>query len=798
MALRVWLPLNGTIENKGSANITVNNNGASVNTTGKIGNCYSFNNNSIYGDYFEINNLTQISGCCWVYLTNLNSAQYFMHLGGQASYPCKFSIDYEGGIRFQINGTEHNSSITLTTNTWYHIIVTWNGSIAKLYVNGIEKFSKTVTGNFNASNHFAIGARTNGTAGTTFAYGITNAGKLNDIRIYDHCLSPLEVKEISQGLILHYKMSEFQEGHGNPNLGNTSANYSNQTYNTTINAYSWGGDAGTVTFYSSGGYNGLPYKHYHKTATGSGGIYKKTADDIVIESGVTYTMSCWIKADRQFTASNYSFNINRGVGNRYITYNSGFIIYTDWHYYTKTFTATDDDAGNYGEMSIIYDDNVTDYNVYYSGFKIEKGSVATEWCSPSALFKTIQDNSGYNNNGSITNTITLSEDTPRYNSSMHLSKARVTSSTGFPVGNNPNFTIAFWAKIFSTVTYVSYGDLCGMYDTGQGSNTFRLELCGSPAGNNLMWFRGPSGQSGGGFNMNSSSSSGWFSKDIWHHIALSGDGINKLYYCYLDGYLCQTYNGSANSWSPTGQIYIGDTAEATADFSDFRVYCTTLSAEDILSLYQKRMAIDNLQNIHTIELSEENKNLLAGIPFTSSYTIHNKSSSLKMDFNNKGEYIFTANSTGAGTDYIPINPIGKTYYYDYTISVNAGNYFYIGFERYDVNKTTRSNNACVYTFASKPSSDIVHQRYTGTVNLSTDGVNPCAFITLRILNGWSGTTSGVTGTATIHNISLREVTTLSNSTLEKTGILHSEEFKEDIKASIYKDSIVEANNFIEQ
>ena len=36
MALQVWLPLNGDLKNKGVADITITNNGATVNSNGKI------------------------------------------------------------------------------------------------------------------------------------------------------------------------------------------------------------------------------------------------------------------------------------------------------------------------------------------------------------------------------------------------------------------------------------------------------------------------------------------------------------------------------------------------------------------------------------------------------------------------------------------------------------------------------------------------------------------------------------------------------------------------------------------
>ena len=59
MALRVWLPLNGNLENKGISNITVTNNGATVDNNGKIGKCYKL----------SVANALTFPSSPWIYVT---------------------------------------------------------------------------------------------------------------------------------------------------------------------------------------------------------------------------------------------------------------------------------------------------------------------------------------------------------------------------------------------------------------------------------------------------------------------------------------------------------------------------------------------------------------------------------------------------------------------------------------------------------------------------------------------------------------------------------------------------------
>ena len=64
--------------------------------------------------------------------------------------------------------------------------------------------------------------------------------------------------------------------------------------------------------------------------------------------------------------------------------------------------------------------------------------------------------------------------------------------------------------------------------------------------------------------------------------------------------------------------------------------------------------------------------------------------------NNDGSCTITdqtwAMSDGANSGYVPISPLGKTYYYDITYSNTSGNQFYIGVEKFDSNKKSGSNS----------------------------------------------------------------------------------------------------------
>jgi hypothetical protein len=80
---------------------------------------------------------------------------------------------------------------SLSTNNWYHVIGTHDGSTIRLYIDGVEIDSASVSSLNEPSNTWDIGRQSSND-------GENWIGELNDIRIYDHALSAQEVQYLYQ------------------------------------------------------------------------------------------------------------------------------------------------------------------------------------------------------------------------------------------------------------------------------------------------------------------------------------------------------------------------------------------------------------------------------------------------------------------------------------------------------------------------------------------------------------------------------------------------------------------------
>ena len=592
MSLKLWIPFTNNIENLGLdsnskiysvSNITYSQNG-------KINQyCAEFNGSNSVVIIENPPKLTHSNGfsfAFWIYVyDNLDYAAIYNGRKGIGN-PISVFL-YQNKLKLYDGSSNHISSSIINFNQWIHVAITRNSSNIKMYINGELQYTDTSVSFqdvLTAVKYASIGLSS---INTSSASGNPLKGRLNDFRIYDHCLSIKEIKEIYKGLVTHYKLSRAV----NRNLIKI-----NKTVISTKSTYS---DTGGSLINNSS--------------------FDFTTDEILANKGRTLCFSYDISA----------------IGNRYMGDNStdlrnrfgihGVIIYTKNDGTTKTdyifskyltyggtsrvsmkFTIPTDmqsvsnfifsEQFNPTEFARPADDNNETWYIK---------NVKLEWDYPSIYIpyskynndNIIADASGYKNYALTDSNIIYCEDKDSpfgrcisFNGNMQY----FTILNPFINIFKNDFTVSLWINTPGGKRGVFLGNFI------ETTNGISFEIRDD---NKIRIYY----QS-----IVSLISSTEISLNTWHNIVYVKEG--NTFKIYIDG----VFDTSTNLTNPPssfnanlfriGDDYRGNTQNIVSyngKMADLKIYATALSANDINELYKIPTSVDKDGNIFTRELIEE-------------------------------------------------------------------------------------------------------------------------------------------------------------------------------------------------
>ncbi|MBN1505589.1 MAG: hypothetical protein JW955_02015 [Sedimentisphaerales bacterium] len=159
---------------------------------GIIGGAMEFSGN----DYVDCGNSASlvirdaITVACWIKVQAFVNGWEAIIAMGDNSYRMSRSEEFGNSIHFGCNGPsggDLNSTPEVTTNTWRHVALVYDGAYRYIYIDGIEVIRLASTGQIDASTYnLYIGA--NSQQADRFFHGL-----IDDVRIYSRALSPGEV-----------------------------------------------------------------------------------------------------------------------------------------------------------------------------------------------------------------------------------------------------------------------------------------------------------------------------------------------------------------------------------------------------------------------------------------------------------------------------------------------------------------------------------------------------------------------------------------------------------------------------
>lgn len=593
--LCLWLPFtDGVIKNQGLINDEfITSIDPTFSNDGKLGKCLEQGQFDMSATMTsKILNNQALTICFWIYINAEEGSQggtIFGNINSNVEFNNrKFSIfQYPTCNDLHLSWMNDAAKAFMMTPIykgvlpsyqWTHVTVTYHNPTMTVYINGIKKYTYSGVSNSSSFEYQTRVVWQN-------AYR-----KLNDFRIYNECLSPRQVKEISKGLVCHYPLGEIDGKIGGRNLlvktnqGKTKWTNAHADGSYSCESVNWNGInvvkmscATPTTSWKMFTFNGL-LENFDKLEPSA--IYTLSYD-VIGNIKVGFSNLWDSDATHSIVALAQETVIKKTYGSHYIV------------------NITLKDALNKSKQLVYFrNDLKAGESVIIANLKLEKGNKATAYTpcptdDPVMYDNVIYDTSGYCNNGNVSGDILWDINTPRYKGAYDF------NGTGYIYNDNLNltttaFTISFWIKIPSAITHQHF-DFATF-------NSWTSEGVG------IYW--DTSGQK--------SSSGGIFGKDSngdkihvrvqcrgklneWTHFAITWDGTNV--YRYSNGIKFSESDFNAVSvYHPRlwlGNSTFGDRTLENSEscMSDFRFYVTALSDSDILELYQSSASVDNNGNL---------------------------------------------------------------------------------------------------------------------------------------------------------------------------------------------------------
>ena len=479
----------------------------------------------------------------------------------------------------------------LPSYTWTHVAITFKQTdhFSTIYINGAAV--RTVSLNsFSGSDYNR----------ETTLFDNTSVRYFNDYRVYDHCLSPKEVKEISKALVLHYPLNDaYVEGTTNEcnDITWTAYNSANGKY---------GYDAESNIAQTTGTFQGRKCTKVYPVANGSG-FCPYSYIPAYVSDGGNYPKIKTVSFDYYSPCATHIEPYKLGSGQATITYKvknslgistgSGAndigisVVQNEWNHVEFTVTATTSAAAEWGYVVNGSKVTASDNTYYlYANVQVESKDHATPFTSSTRTATTVYDCSGYSNNGTIKGSLSCVDDSPRYNVSTYFSAN--TNQIVLPYINYSGFgnsyTISWWAKGNPQMMWgFANGNRLNIPYAGFYANT-------GDGSSNPFYIPGTT----------TTITSPLSTTEFKHYVAVGDGSTLKLYVNGVHYGTAKTYKALTGT-----QIYINGW-NSSGDYggvecvSDFRIYATALSADDIKELYNTSAIVCNNGAMLAYELEE--------------------------------------------------------------------------------------------------------------------------------------------------------------------------------------------------